>query len=292
MKRQLNRITVIILITLLGTGGIFAQHKQEISVSGSGGLSFLDYKLTGGERKSGLGGLFGLGYHFFFSPVFGLGTGVEIACYNSKYELGNYNFSSMATDIEGANFEFRSSLNGYDEKHYAMMLQIPLMLQMQTGGKHQFYLAAGGKLGIPLKGKYNNTTSSLNNSGFYVYENSLYDTQEFMGFGKFTNKKYDGEINFDMKFLASAEAGVKIRLSDKRSLYAGAYIDYGLDNIMKTVDSYPSFVEYNIAHTPPFVINSVLNSKYSQGAGNVAQVPTNEIKPMAIGIKLRLAFGL
>jgi len=292
MKRQTRILLVTFALFLLwGTGELFAQHKHEFSIYGGGGLSALSYKTVGAEQKSGAGGNFDFGYHYFFTPKWGLGTGAEFAFYNASVNIDNFNLTYMAVDMEGVTFEFRSTVNAYEEKQRALLLQIPLMLQFQTGGARQFYVAAGGKVGLPLNGKYS-TTASLRNAGYYAYENSLYDTQEFMGFGNFPGKKTDGDLDFRTAFLVSVESGVKWRLNDKVSLYAGAYLDYGLNNIVekRTVASLPALVEYNTANPTAFAINSVIKSRYTQD-GNATQAFVDKMTPKAAGVKLRLAFG-
>jgi len=196
-------------------------------------------------------------------------------------------------------------VNGYEEKQRSAMMQIPLMLQFQTDrtdSRRQFFAAAGAKAGFPINGKYRNK-ASLSNAGYYEYENSLYDTQQFMGFGDFPNRKSNGGIDFKTAFFLSAEAGVKWKLNDKFSLYAGAYLDFGLNNIKapQNVDDLPSIVAYNRANPPAFAVNSIVQSQYSQnGARRQAFIPgrttglessTGNIKPIAAGIKIRLAFG-
>ena len=294
MRRQIKIITIA-LFFFWGMAGVYAQHKHEISVTGGGGLSSLNYKVSVGEHESGLGENFGLGYHYFFSSEWGIGTGAELAFYNSKYKLDNYNFSSIAIDNESANFEFRSAISGYDEKQCAMMLQIPLMLQFQTDKadrNRQFFAAVGAKAGIPLQGKYRTTVGSVKNAGWYEYEQSLYDTQEFMGFGKFPNRKTNGSLDFKTAFFLSAETGCKWRLHEKWSLYAGLYVDYGLNNVVKkqNVASLPSFVAYNHTNPPEYAVNSIFNSQHTRNGG-APQAFTEKMRPIAAGIKLRLTFG-
>ena len=294
MKKQV-KILSMTLFLILGGRGLFAQHQHELSLYGGGGLSTLNYKTTFGDQKFGLGGQYGFGYHFFFSPKWGLGTGVEPTYYNARFNMSNLGINYMAIDKDGAAFEFRSTVKSYKEKQHALLLQIPLMLQFQTNNpdsKRQFYIAAGGKAGIPLQGDYSNT-ASLSNAGFYEHEQSLYDTQEFMGFGNFPNKKSKGKLDFKTVYFLSAETGFKWRLKDKWSLYAGIYVDYGLNNMLEKqkVAFMPSVVAYNKANPPAFAVNSVLQSQYTQN-GKAAQGFTEKITPIAAGIKLRLAFGM
>ena len=298
MKRQFTKIIAIAILPLWVSGRLFAQHDHEFSVYGGGGLSTLAYKVTTGEQRLGLGGHFGLGYHFFFTPEWGLGTGAELAFYNARFKTNNLSVNYMTTDMQGANFEFRSMVNNLKERQHAMMLQIPLMLQFQTNksdSKHQFFAAAGGKAGIPLKGKYR-TTANLNNAGYYAYEDALYDTQTFMGFGNFPGKKANGDLDFKTTFFLSAEAGVKWKLNNSWSLYTGIYLDYGLNNIKESQDiaTQPFLVAYNWINPPEFGVNSILQSKYysSSSSSGSTKTFTDKITPIAVGIKLRLAFGI
>jgi len=290
MKRQFTTIILLLLVS----GRLFAQHQHELSVWSGGGLSTLAYKVTAGDQKHGFGGHFGLGYHFFFSPKWGLGTGVEVALYNARFNIDNLSIRYPAIDMQGINFEFLSTVNSYKEKQRATFLQIPLMLQFQTdnsGTNRQFFMAAGGKYGISMNGKYRNT-ASLSNAGYYEYENSLYDTQEFMGFGNFSGRKDKGALDFINTFFLSAEAGIKWKLNESWSLYTGVYLDYGLNNIVKekNIATRPYLVAYNRINPTAFGVNSIVESHHTQGSGTV-QAFTEKITPVAAGIKLRLAFG-
>lgn len=268
---------------LLSCFTLNAQHKHELSLYGGGGLSALQYEVATGKQKGGPGGNLGLGYHFFFSQQWGLGTGVELACYNTRYNADNISVRYMTTDMEGNGFEFRSAVNGYKEKQQAMLLQIPLMLQFQTGDEHRFYVSAGGKVGIPVSGKYESSNTGIQNSGYYEKENYEYTTQTFMGFGQFTGRGAEGDMSFKTAFFASAELGMKWRLNGNWSLYTGAYLDYGLNDIAKK-QSRP-FVEYNTGSPEDFTVNSIVNSQYQTSSF------TEKIIPVAAGIRLRLAFG-
>jgi len=284
MKRVIIQTVIFALFPLLG----YSQH--EISVYGGGGLSGLNYSVNTGKQENGLGGQFGLGYHYFFTPRWGVGTGVEFAMYNTTFKAGNIKIVQPATDIEGSEFEFRTSVNNCEEKQKAAFLQIPLMLQYQTGAKHRFYAAGGLKAGIPLSGTYSSTAASLNNSGYYSEEIYEYNTQRFMGFGTFNNIKSDGNLEFKTALLASLEAGMKWKLSNKLSLYTGAYMDYGLNNTAETSSS--AFMQYNTNNPTGFALNSIANSQYTQNDATQPQSFTGKISPIAAGVKLRLALGI
>jgi len=293
MKRKTRIITTALFILciafLSGIGEIHAQHKHELSVDGGGGLSNLQYKAATGEKNPCAGFDFGLGYHYFFSPKWGLLTGAELARYSAKYSMSGTDIRYMTPDSDGNVFEFRSTVNAYSDRQNALYLQIPLMLQFQAGDKHQFYMAAGCKAGIPMDGNYK-TTATIVNAGYYAYENSLYDTQTFMGFGRFPDRKTAGALHFKSAFFLAVETGVKWRLSDLLSFYSGVYLDYGLNDISpKPADA--SIVEYNSAHPPAFAVNSILVTQYAP-SGGATQPFADKVTPLAAGVRLRLSFGV
>ena len=290
----MKKIFFVIIISFCGFAGLAQQH--EFSAGLGGGLSYLKYDLATGNRRPGLGGKFALGYRYFFTPNWGLGTGVDFGLYRSKVKWSQFADSYMTTDIDGNQFEFRTTINDFNERQRATILQIPLTLQYQSGNddsQRRFYANIGAAVGFPLSGKYNNKTS-LVNSGYYEYEIYEYTTDTFMGFGKFDNLKSNDKLTFNSPAIfASAELGVKWKLRDKIWLYTGAYLDYGLNNINNTAPtaaSKPSIVEYNTAKPTDFTIHSVINSRYTHN-GSAQSFVGDKLKPIAVGVIVRIAIG-
>ena len=263
---------------------VHAQSKHEFSIYVGGGLSPLNYSASVGEQKQGFGGLAGLGYQFFFSPNWSIGTGAELSLYNSTFKLNDLLVKERVFDIENEIFEFKSRMSNYKEQQTSVFLQIPLMLQFQTGGKHRFYMAAGGKVGIPVIKTYKSTDATLQNSGYYSYESYTYTTQTFLGFGTFTGRGSEGDFDFKMAFFASAETGIKWRLSSNISLYSGVYLDYGLNNVVNKQAS--PFIDY----AGNLKLNSILHATY-RDSRNQLQRYVDKVTPLSMGIKVRLAFG-
>ena len=276
---MIRRILLIASIAFSPFVGIFAQH--EFSLYGGGGLSALSYKVDDAEQKDGFGGQFGLGYRYSVKRNFGIVSGVGLAIYNASFEALNMGTRSVARDIvENVDFDFHSVLSGYEEKQGATLLQIPVMGQyLYNLGQLQCYANGGVKFGIPLGGQFSSSVASIKNTGFYAEEQFEYEVQRFRGFDTFERETYRGDLDFKVAVLFSLEAGVKFALSGELSLYAGAYFDYGLSNIHKSIA--PKFVEYNETNPEYFNVNSVIYSKY-EGF-------TDKIMPFAAGIKIALA---
>jgi len=268
-----------IFLALLIGANTFA---NEVSVYIGGGLSTLMYDMKGSDKSNGFGGLFGLGYSYFFTPNWGVGSGLEIAFYNAKSEFKEYKQPPyMFVDFEGNEMEFRSTLNGYREKQSVMLLQIPLMLQYQRDYScdkfpklYALYAAAGTKVGIPLTGENKITANSIKNSGYRRFEDYEYTTQEFLGFGTFANQKAENKLPLQTAVLLSAEAGAKWKLKEKYQLYTGAYIDYGLNSVTKRRHHPGRAIEYN-SQEKTFAIENLVD----------------ETAPLAIGLKVKLSFN-
>ena len=275
---------IISALVILATMSLNAQNKNEFSLSGFGGLSGLKYDLTVGSPKTGFGGGFGLGYQLLFSPEWGIVTGVEFALYNAKCDVDGIDLRYMTKDMENSSFEFRSKVGNFEESQKASLLQIPVMLQFQKGEHHQFFAALGGKVGIPIAAKYKTSTLSLQNSGYYAFEEYTYTTQRFMGFGAINVPAADDKFKVKTAFFLSAEIGGKMVLSEKVYLYVGLYLDYGLNNILDAPSQLPPFIEYNSQSPKDFKSNSIFTSQNTKAF-------TEKINPMAVGIRMRLALG-
>ena len=275
---------------LLFCSTLCAQSLHEFSLHSGGGLSALRYNPKLGKQSNGLDRHFGFGYVFFVAPWFGLATGTEIAFYSAEFNMKNFKTQYWATDFEGEDFEFRSDVSKYKEKQVATMLQIPLMLQIQTGVQYQYYLMAGAKIAVSLPNSHSSSSNFIN-SGHYEEENYEYITQQFVGFGTFTDRRAENKANFKSTVFASMEAGMKWKFQDGLSIYTGAYFDYGLTDILKkqNAEQLPQIVEYydGKENPPHFAVNSVFHSK-----DNTSQAFVNKVMPMAAGIKVKLALGL
>lgn len=174
-----------------------------------------------------------------------------------------------------------------------MYINIPLMLQFQHGEKNKWFMSAGVKIGIPVSGKYKSSASEIINKGyFYDTGNWGGESQEFMGFGTYANYKNDEDIDFNVVCLFSAELGMKWGLTDKMSLYTGAYFDYGLNDIVKGGHdrSFTKLVETQDGIKT--LNNSILNSSIGYSNNTFTQELTERVVPMAVGLKLRLSFAM
>jgi len=282
MKPNVIKSTVLSALILWGAVSLHAQTSHEFSLSGFGSFFGLNYKVTEGSRQNGFDGGGEFSYHLFFHPHWGMRIGVEAAFLSSKYSSDGITLSYMTKDMNGANFEFRSTAGNYQETQKTMLLQIPLMFQFQTKGKNRYYLALGGKVGIPVIAKYKTADVTIQNTAYYEFEGYEYTTQHFMGFGEFELPADVKKMSFKPAFMLSAETGGKFFVSDVVGLFFGVYFDFGLNNIAKIPEAL-EFIAYNPQNPTDFTQNSILNSQ-------IAKSITDKVIPMAVGLKFGLMF--
>jgi len=266
-------------------------NKHEFSVWGAGGFSTLYYSPNLGDWSPQLGGAFGLGYTFYFSKHFGILAGGELAFYNTKMKVDGLTDNFDTVDpTDGNDVNFRTKFNGYEETQHLMNVNIPIALQFQTGGEHKFFASLGFKLGIPVSGNYKQSkNSTLITSGYYeVWNQELFDPI-YLGYGEFKGTGAKKDLDFDLAYMGTAEAGIKWKLSEVLSLYTGAYFEYGFNDIIKGGHG-ERFLVYNETNPANFTTNSTLTSQYTSNGRTESFV--DRASPAAVGVKIRLGVNL
>jgi len=259
--------------------------RSELSAYFGGGLSTLVYKPTVGSRKSGFGGMFGIGYTWFVSGRWGIVTGIEAALYradyasNEPYKGKDYAMSGTSEIIPGNDFEFSYEYQDYTEKQSTLYLQIPAMAQFQTG---RFFASAGIKIGIPIGGKYDITAADLTTSGYFLAENQTYDDFPNYGMGSIGAISFSDNLDPGIHYAAALEAGGQWFLGRKTNIYVGAWLDYGLNNLSKTgaIGIKKPVVEYDYMVVPGCLkYNSIIDT-------------TDKFGAMSVGLKVKLTYSL
>ncbi len=286
------RIIAVIVICFCRGTDVSAQEQEryEISVGGGFGLSTLQYKMKTGERKDGTGGTFGVSGSYFFNDGLGIRTGLEMSLYKAESNVASISDRYMAHDGKDE-FEFRSVINEYTEKQSLMTLEIPLLLQLQYPlfDEQFIFFSFGGKVAFPMNAYYKTSGSDLVTSAYYPKYDIVLNGPVFQGLGAFRSNKVKEDLDFKPAFMLSGEVGLKWEIAESFSLYSGFYIDYGLNDIRKKVRNQP-FLIYNQQNPAHYVNNSVLNTQYTHEGKTDAF--TKKIMPMAVGIKIRVAFRI
>ncbi len=275
------------------------QPKHELSVMGAGGVSTLRYNLTAGDNPLRPGFQFGLGYNYFITPRLDVGTGVEMGFYYNRVTLDEGTSFSSKISILGYkdtyHMDYMARATGYVEKQRTVMVNIPISIRynMPLTGRTALFLSAGYKLGLPVSTSFRTTTDFVQTSmleqidGGYRYEfvEDLEEEQANFGIGHKDGWKNKGDYRLGMSHSLTGEAGLRFALKGTKRLYAGAFIDYGMNCIRSEGKSNATIVN------PSYSL--LIGSAFNRGGSSVLEIPgaASHVRTLAFGLKLRLAFS-
>lgn len=207
----------------------------------------------------------GLYLDFNFTEHWGLHTGAELGIYSGVIQSENMltTTTNVATTY-GANGDayqkkvwIGSNLPDFVELHKMYAVQIPLMLKYMTPvspAGHQFYIAGGAKIGIPVMTEY---SQRWDNGKYDVFGFSEGDDFEFLATYNSGHTKILPSMNYGTEsgsgrsasfvpedaswnlgwtkiqaspidVAASIDLGLRWNLGKGLGLYTGLYCDYGL----------------------------------------------------------------
>jgi len=269
MKKQIIIVLGFLLCSLLQ-----AQEKQQyLHLTVGGGLHNLSYDLQNGTQSGRLGNAINAGYSYFFNQHWGIQSGLGLQWFNARSTV-NYLSATPQVDMDGEAMEFRANYNNWQEKQQALFMDIPLTIQYRhtLSSKIRLQGSAGGKISIPISSSYKSTGGSIISTGYYSRLNAeLSDLPEY-GFTTITNS-YNGKLSLRPLYMATVDVGGLYALSPKVDLYVGAYVNYGLNNVLKA-DS-----------KEIYQLDGVYN-------GVLASTQTTKVTPISLGIKVGIYFRL
>jgi outer membrane protein OmpA-like peptidoglycan-associated protein len=110
-----------------------------------------------------------------------------------------------------------------------------------------------------------------------------------LGYGTFSGTGSKRDLDFDLAYIGTAEAGIKWRLNNVLSLYTGAYFEYGFNNAVKGGHG-DRFLVYNASNPADFTTNSALTSQFTDNGRTESFI--DRASPAAVGVKVRLGVNL
>lgn len=269
MKKQ-----IIIVLGLFIFGALQAQKTGSyLDLNIGGGSHNLNYTLQDGTQKGQFGYTINAGYSYFFTPQWGLHTGIGFQSFNSLSTL-NYLSSTPDIDTDGQPYMFKVNYKNWQEKQHAVFLDIPLTVQYKLPVSNKIGLLAsmGANVSFPVTSSYEAAGGQFVTTGFYSqYNVELSDMQQH-GFSTIDNT-LKGNVALKPAFMAIADLGGLYKLTDKIDLFAGAYVNYGLNNILKA--------DTKLIYQPDAVYNGIL-----------ASTQTKSVTPISIGLKVGIYFHL
>ena len=255
--------------------------RSEISVYAGGGLSKFLYETKQGPLNYSVGGMFGIGYTWFFSGRWGFVTGLEASMYSTEYNGENdHRGTYEATSSAKGKFEFSYLYQDYSEKQSALFLQIPAMAQFQTG---RFFASAGIKIGFPVSTKYEATCTNFSTIGKFGNESppDYINNDKTMGLSNFGAISTSDSFETSLLGAVAFEAGGQWFLGKRTNLYAGVWLDYTISNLAKYSGGKQKqyLVDYDPTVSGCLKYNSILDTNYKFNA-------------MSAGLKIKFTFSL
>lgn len=269
MKRQIT-----IALGFLFCSMLQAQEKQQyLHLTVGGGLHNLSYDLQNGTQSGRLGSTINAGYSYFFTEHWGIQSGLGLQWFNARSTV-NYLSATPQVDIDGETMEFRANYNNWQEKQQALFIEIPLTIQYRHALSSKISLqgSAGGKISIPISSSYKSTGGSITGTGYYSRLNAeLSDLPEY-GFTTITDS-YNGKLSLRPSYMAIVDVGGLYALLPKLDLYVGAYVNYGLNNVLKANSK------------EIYQLDGVYN-------GVLASTQTSKVNLLSVGVKVGVYFRL
>jgi outer membrane protein OmpA-like peptidoglycan-associated protein len=300
---------------------------RELSVFFGEGLSGLYYDINGGGTSKMNAGLnFGLAYSYFMHENVSILLGVGLSFYNTTAVLPTmYSFIGSA-NVLNDNLYIERYMSGYTEQQSVMTLNIPLMFSYVSD--YKFYIRGGVQLGIPLRSVYTATNANIMQGYRFMLPSTNLSTLIYDGFetpnvkvkaGNFRMApKVTDYIKTNISIILSIEAGIRLMIHPKHTLYTGVFFDYGVNNMIVNRDMIfirgePKDISDNLntelinpSVKENFMTNSLLNSRQPETRKSIDEAKSkttgNGVMPnssfvdnthlMAVGIKLTYSFSV
>jgi len=263
MKKQ---ISIVLWILLYGT--LQAQDSGHyFHFNAGGGWHNMSYNINKGTQQGKAGYTLNAAYSYFFSQQWGLQTGVGIQNFSAQSTL-NFLSESLETDMDGDPYIFKTNFQNSLEKQNSFNIDIPLTGQYRHFFNKKVGLLAtvGAKISIPISTNYETTGGQFVTTGYYDRWNVELSEIPQHGFATCSNT-FKGNYTLKPAYLAVIEIGGLFKMSEKLDLYAGAYFNYGLNNILTPYSKYI------------FQADGVYN-------GVLASNQTTELTPVSAGLKV------
>lgn len=285
--RKIYSYFLFLIISIASAQENSNESPHQLTLSAVGILSKQLDKPTLGKANTENGYQVGVGYRYYLTPKWSLGSGLDYQYYKTNIYLTTLTDRYNTTDLEGDSFEYRYTATGYSENQKMHYLAIPLNIQFETTGPASWYANVGMKVGFNISANYETSIDELKTSGYYPQWNVELHDPTFIGFGTwsdFNAQKQD--LKLKTQFMLTAESGIKLQMNAKNNLYVGLYINYGLNDLNQS-NSNENPIVYNTNNPEEPILHSLLYASDSKGASYL-----NKYSLFSFGIKLNWSFKI
>ena len=207
------------------------------------GYGSMGYKLRNADNSSAgaevgfAAGKVQLNYAWYFTENWALAAGVGCSNYTSTGTLNTSKQWTGITDTDGENYTHIAQTHDWRERQTALMIDIPVMIQMQYPlvPKWNIYAGLGAKIGLPIANRWSLNGGQVEHKGYYPQWNLLLEgmdkhdfyTEEAASFGS-----SDHNLSLRMPSAAiMAELGVAHPITPQIELLTALFFDLSCNSI-------------------------------------------------------------
>ncbi|MBQ0136944.1 MAG: OmpA family protein [Bacteroidales bacterium] len=234
----------------------------------------------------------GLGLNCYFTPWFGIGTGVRYSSYRTKAEFRNA-WTYSGVDYYGHAYNQKLSPEDLGEKQEMTFIEIPLLLRFQhrpVDSKVGFTSAIGALLGIPMSMNYKSLSDDglLRNEVYYPeLDATLRNIPTVIENGHVPsyNRSMPMSDLSTINWAAHAKIGVLFHLQQRVYLGLSAYVTYYINDVVKEKSRHPLGFS-NCLPAGEYMGSTLYNNAYSS---LLATDVVRSVHPWQAGLELSLS---
>ena len=169
----MKRITIISVLCCALAAQIARaeQMTHHIDIQAGGGIGSLDYRLPEGKVNPDYMWTAGVGYTWYFLPVLGLQTGVQVTRLGSIGSLsGDHASDEMLLDSEGDMYIPHTCYTNWYDKREAYFVEVPLAFRVrwyEGQNRAGLHAAIGAKLSVPVYARHMHLGGTISHYGYY-----------------------------------------------------------------------------------------------------------------------------
>lgn len=147
------------------------QTTHHIDIQAGGGIGSLDYRLPEGKVYPAYTWMAGFGYTWYFLPVLGLQTGVQVTRLGSIGALnGDMAAEETLLDSEGDAYIPHTCYSNWYDKREAYFVEVPLAFRVrwyEGENRAGLHAAIGAKLSVPVYACHKHLGGTISYYGYY-----------------------------------------------------------------------------------------------------------------------------
>jgi len=144
---------------------------HHVDIQAGGGIGSLDYRLPEGKVNPAYTWTAGVGYTWYFLPVLGLQTGVQVTRLGSIGSLsGDHASDEMLLDSEGDAYIPHTCYTDWYDKREAYFLEVPLAFRVrwyEGANRAGLHAVIGAKLSVPVYARHVHLGGTISHYGYY-----------------------------------------------------------------------------------------------------------------------------